>query len=131
MSAIKYSLIIILISIICTQTQGIGQTVSWHPIVGGPIQIGSYQTIQVKTAGVVTLSLVTGVSNTILLAPALLNENGVPSPLTGFTYSYTINNLPVWASFSGANNTLKINPPLTYRGGAQIEIVYLDSKNIK
>jgi hypothetical protein len=130
MSVIKYSLIAILISIIYSQTQVIGQII--NPIVGGPIQIGStHQIIEVKTSGIVALSLTAGVTNTILLAPALLNENNVPSPMTGFTYSYSINNLPVWASFSSINNTLKINPPLTYRGGAQIEIIYSDSKNFK
>jgi hypothetical protein len=74
MSVVKYSLIAILISLIYAQTQVIGQIGNGYPFVGGSIQTGStHQIIEIKTSKIITLSLTTGVSNTILLAPALLN----------------------------------------------------------
>lgn len=55
----------------------------------------------------------------------------MPSPLTGFTFSYTFTGLPVWGIYLATNNILRFNPPVNFNGEIDLTINYSDSKNIK
>lgn len=50
-------------------------------------------------------------------------------PLVGFSYGYKVSGLPSWASYFPANNTIRMNPPLTFNANVSLIVSYSDFKN--
>lgn len=76
----------------------------------------------------IRILLIVGVRNQIMLSPSLLNYEGIPVPLVGFNYNYSVNNLPQWASFSRNNNSIILNPPTNWANQVTLNVGYNDSK---
>lgn len=63
--------------------------------------------------------------------PAVINSEGIPVPLLGFSYGYQVTGLPSWGSYSSTTNAITLNPPKDFSGLSQITISYSDFKNNK
>lgn len=77
----------------------------------------------------VTIFLTPGFLNQIILSPALISAEGIPVPVVGFNYSYSMNSLPNWASFSKANNSIILRPPNNWNSQSSIIVTYSDFRN--